>query len=1342
MDLSLEENEKEEETEIENETDEPEIIEENEIKNIPADDKKVKEKKSTDKRQTKEIFSSGAPFSSKYEETVYNPEKVFKQQDSFAPNGLDAQSMNEYRSIFERLEKKDAFPNITGFGDSYKKQDVGFGMAETVDAMQQINSMPNTYVNTYNFENQNSVVQTGDDYKQFTADSFGSSKLEKPDVVNEDKKEEQKTAQTAYDESSKKYVDEQSGKNIFTEGADKQSLREAEAIEEWHMKYRNESSLAQTLERYGYQAIQSKTAQDENDTVYVGAQAIGAFVGTGGNLSDILGAQSAISIEKDIQNNIGYASVKFSSLINENKVSTDLLYQSPDKIKSVLSNFNISGSEINNIIKYQSDVLGRIEMQNSLISKIESGEMQLSDEAKKMLYSSDFLRGKSGDKAFDEIINQTLLNSEYSFLKEKPLDAMSHADLENALKNIQETVLQKELLTAYDNGKIQLTQEEIDSIKLSFSSNSNVNKSVLIKFMQNRGATEEEIKQLKTLSVKELKEKIREKCNIHDNVTEQALKELLSRQKLCKLKRGLGNAKGIKNRLTNIFRTLTDDGIQKNDDIAQRKKIFAWMKRTSKASGLATRLSIKMVKGTLTTAMFTTTIPGRIVAMKQGRAWGLKKQTVTVKKISNGRVITKNKTKIVRDPYNSIYKKTGDKYKKIQKARKDAAKESVKRFTNSQKKRAKEKVKNQLQKNRFGRAVLEKNAKKTAKKAAKKGQKTITKKILSTVTAPFKAVGKLLGKVGAIKRKIIIAVIAFILGTVIIYFLGWGAYYLVSYVLDAFLITNDEVILAEPDDLGEMVDSVQKFDQERFVKALDTALNPIVENGLGSDAVYGGYTVKYYGLHTTAEETVSKTIGSLVGNTKDYTFKEDKYNYEGSNVTNGYHIYYIDSDGNQIGQETSNIKDVIAMAASMTTNSAFSAEDNTAIMKRIVNELYPLMNPDINIVESPIYYDETGCHWYPETNGTSGNGTSPLTYYCTDASIYTEAARLSSEGVHFFDELDPQTESGCRYKVICDGHEHPGNAGEDGIEGTDDDNEGYTEYHDTIEGLVSDGISSGCDHSHVEYFCNGDHEAVKTCPGHKDVNVYVTILSCEDLFNYPDGNIVYKVPNEYTENGTIAGYKELTTRVVLSGDYGPDYQTFLDDGAWACNGYKEQVKQMVDADWYELYGLDINNKIAHIQGHVLSAEDMEIMTNLVQSSTGSAQAQEMTNYALQYVGRISYLFGSKPTGIGDSGIPSNGTLDCSGFVSWCYGHVTGSLPRGLGTANFTNSVGAVRISYNDLRAGDVGLIGMPGSSKNHIGIYVGKDENGTDWWVHCNSSDKGVSCNNVGYFRYYFRVFQ
>ncbi len=48
---------------------------------------------------------------------------------------------------------------------------------------------------------------------------------------------------------------------------------------------------------------------------------------------------------------------------------------------------------------------------------------------------------------------------------------------------------------------------------------------------------------------------------------------------------------------------------------------------------------------------------------------------------------------------------------------------------------------------------------------------------------------------------------------------------------------------------------------------------------------------------------------------------------------------------------------------------------------------------------------------------------------------------------------------------------------------------------------------------------------------------------------------------------------------------------------------------------------------------------------------------------------------------------------------------------------------------------------LPGASSNHIGYFVGFDENGRAKWAHASSGAGGVSVNTTNCFRYYYRLF-
>ena len=68
-------------------------------------------------------------------------------------------------------------------------------------------------------------------------------------------------------------------------------------------------------------------------------------------------------------------------------------------------------------------------------------------------------------------------------------------------------------------------------------------------------------------------------------------------------------------------------------------------------------------------------------------------------------------------------------------------------------------------------------------------------------------------------------------------------------------------------------------------------------------------------------------------------------------------------------------------------------------------------------------------------------------------------------------------------------------------------------------------------------------------------------------------------------------------------------------------------------------------------------------------------------------------------------------LDCSGFVGWVYWTAFGVKP-GMSTGTFTDSLGLEQIGFGELQPGNIGLQAVPGAASNHIGIFLGLDENG------------------------------
>lgn len=110
-------------------------------------------------------------------------------------------------------------------------------------------------------------------------------------------------------------------------------------------------------------------------------------------------------------------------------------------------------------------------------------------------------------------------------------------------------------------------------------------------------------------------------------------------------------------------------------------------------------------------------------------------------------------------------------------------------------------------------------------------------------------------------------------------------------------------------------------------------------------------------------------------------------------------------------------------------------------------------------------------------------------------------------------------------------------------------------------------------------------------------------------------------------------------------------------------------------------------------------------TTRIDANTKSQQS--LIDYASRFVG-TNYRFGGRS--------PDTG-FDCSGYVSYVYGHAVGiALPH---NASAISRVGA-RIPRADLRPGDLVFFGHFRRAISHVGIYMGNNR-----FIHASSSRTG-----------------
>lgn len=638
-------------------------------------------------------------------------------------------------------------------------------------------------------------------------------------------------------------------------------------------------------------------------------------------------------------------------------------------------------------------------------------------------------------------------------------------------------------------------------------------------------------------------------------------------------------------------------------------------------------------------------------------------------------------------------------------------------------------------------------------------------------------------------------------------FLGIAAVYGLLIILLSFLFetgseyakTAASTPMMNNEDMEYSINRLNALNDEKYKEALEVAKGKPMH-----PEVYGGEKIYHYGSPEGRDDPNADIYHNDIGGETD----------------NGYHIYFIDSKGSVIGSNTTNTKDIIAMASVMFGNQLYR-EGSKQIYpeyRELIEKWSDLLNPEVVYLESDIYHAE-GSDVFPHGKKTSDQ----KTYYCNDADFYAsyhetqhQTVNGQSGGVKFYEEPHEQTTNGCMtdYEAFAGAYQdwqdsepiEPEEPDRDDYVWMDepdyddyqyyeDYSSDYDDYRDQVEEYEEayDRYLEDWDDYYDAHIIWRDSEPVpedyKYCPGHpikeeincsgsipgygsytcrmpaeedlacsygyKDINIFVTVLTKEDVyeaFQANNGIINYRVPKEYDLsswekktvdlNPTQQGYEDLMT-------------DFLESDGWKNTHNTEWADALFDNDWYEIFGVDVYSDSVGLNDGSggLSPKQIE---ELIDSYDGemSADREDFIEFALTYVGQIDYYYGGKARNRGFSG---NGFgervgadkkgrtlrgLDCSGFVSWVYWSVFGVKP-GMSTANFASSLNLRRTTADRLIPGDIGYMNLPGSDAgNHIGIFVGYDDTtGKAKWVHCSGQPKNtVVCNTTNCFRYYYSL--
>lgn len=623
-------------------------------------------------------------------------------------------------------------------------------------------------------------------------------------------------------------------------------------------------------------------------------------------------------------------------------------------------------------------------------------------------------------------------------------------------------------------------------------------------------------------------------------------------------------------------------------------------------------------------------------------------------------------------------------------------------------------------------------------------------------------------------------------------------------------ISGHYIIMADQELIEGWINRYLTLDDDKFDEAVshaeDDPINPYA---------WGGEKLYHYGVYEEANSTYFN---------RNYTncYYHEKGQTKRYKAQNGFHIIYIDKNGNTIGSNTTNIKDVLSVSTTMIGNDWYSYQ---AEAEDLMDQLYTILNPEAAYVESEIYACTNGCDTYPRkhidgdpANGKNWYSWSHRAYECNDANIYTEYNRLLNAGVKFYPDdtytysskeyketLVPQTEHGCnpiaklnfervkvedgyysRYVESGNGRSYPDYSSwvpsvykyqlkditysnecggltycykydyeGDYYRNTDTNPYTYTAIYDDNSEKISEANDAGFYGRYSrDYSSTIPHTAIKCCYGHKDLNIYITVLTKEDLIEANGGSIEYRVPVHFShETGEVTEWEVKRTASIysftrISSSLQEITQDFYDRGGFQDNENQETINQIYGEDWFELYGVNIYSGAAIPD--TLSRQTKVNRLNYSSLGDVSEIRKNLVETAYGQVGRIPYYWGGKATSkdiyanrFGTNTTPdyrgrTRKGLDCSGFVQLVFCIASGAELNEVGstTSSFVPSLGLERISYSDLQPGDIGMENLPGASTNHVGIYAGEG-----MWIHCQGSPTNtVVYNNSNCFRYYYSL--
>ena len=408
---------------------------------------------------------------------------------------------------------------------------------------------------------------------------------------------------------------------------------------------------------------------------------------------------------------------------------------------------------------------------------------------------------------------------------------------------------------------------------------------------------------------------------------------------------------------------------------------------------------------------------------------------------------------------------------------------------------------------------------------------------------------------------------------------------------------------------------------------------------------------------------------SLIGkyNPEDPTHKIDKRSTWFIPNFQNVNIYYKDGDGNPI-EDDNNIKDIMSMA------SVYTYYRDPYDTKTFLKYCYDLFDRSYTYVASvsEVYYC-TGCIHYDDPNNIDGSPLYDVTYDKIKQEHNTQKVLPK----------DVPYKAGTLQRLATEELTVlPGN---------------YSTYISDMTTLLNDDLNY--------------------CPGHIDLNLYVTVLTLDS------SNSLVSIDKNY-------------------GNRGSNYQKNWH--GW--DAFKiNEARLLSYKDWEKEYGISISY-VDFIEP--LTQEEVNYYLSRLDKNI-TPNRYKVIETALRSVGRIPYYYGGKTSRFGyetnnfGTKVPADYKgrclkgLDCSGWVNWVYGTTFNKyIIKSEGTVKLATE--GEKITRKDLMPGDI--IVRPGID-SHVMMFLEWAPDGKMTVIHENGAVNNVSIGTFdAYYPYYRRI--